>query len=266
MKKTRLILASALCLSFLGCMKKPSLEDDDGTPASADQVQNAIVAAWGQVSPLTISNGEFSYLEKDMAIGDMPARVIFQEGKTVQAVSETETEKTYTILQQIAEIDSNNQQKLSTSERTVRITKSAQIVSDPLQMMSTALPLSVEIAQQLLYTCVRDKDWDANCYNLKTWDSLEAAPSAVASREGCEGLPNCQWRQKNVAFDLVLKTKDEKTGVTSKTKASYTIKMSPDAPYLSRLTEFCYQGIGTASGTHFPVLICHKIKNFRRAP
>lgn len=247
-----------------GCMKKPELEDDDGVPASTEQVQNAIVEGWGSVSPLTIGNTEFSYTEKEIAIGDLPGRIVFQEGKTVRSVRENAAEKIYTILQQTAEIDSENQQKLSTTEREVTIVKASPNISNEITAMTTALPLSIELAQQLLYSCVQSKDWNVKCFNLTTWQSTEEAPKSVAEQEGCQGLTDCKWNQKHVKFDMVLTTRDEKTGVTSKTKATYHVKFSADAPYLSRITEFCYEGIGSASNQQFPVSICQKIKNFRR--
>lgn len=263
--KTTFPLILVLSFTAASCLKKPSLEDDDGVPVSTEAVQEAVVQAWGAPSPLSIGSSEFAYTEKDMVIGDMPARVVFQDGKTVQSVEETPEEKRYVILQQIAEIDSNNEQKLSTSERRIAVAKASNaVMDDGPTTQATALPLSVELAQQLLYACVKGKDWNVSCYNLKTWESLENAPSQVASRPDCEGLQGCKWLQKNLSFDLILESKDDKTGVTSRTKATYSVKMSPDAPYLSRVTEFCYEGIGNVSNTHFPVKICQRIKNFRR--
>lgn len=258
-----LLLALALA-SASACLKKPGMEDEDGEPASAESVQNAIVEAWGSVSPLTIGASEFSYTEKEMAIGDMPGRVVLQEGKTVTSRTDTPTERVYVIHQQVAEIDSDNKQKTSTFEREIKIEKKSSSVMEGIRASSVALPLSVELAQNLLYTCVKGKGWDVSCFNLKTWESTDDTPAEVAKQPGCQGLTDCKWRQKNVSFDIVLTSKDEKTGVTTKSKATYTVRMSPDVPYLSRITEFCYQGIGSAQNTHFPVTVCQKIKNFRR--
>ncbi|MBX3041625.1 MAG: hypothetical protein KF789_13045 [Bdellovibrionaceae bacterium] len=259
------LLFLVLSLTTASCMKKPALDDNDGTPVTAEAVQDAVVQAWGAPSALDIGANEFAYTEKDIEIGDLPARVIFQDGKTIQSVEETPEEKKYVILQQIAEIDSNNEQKLSTSERRISVAKPSQTIDDEgPATLATALPLSVELAQQLLYACVKGKDWNVSCYNLQASETVEDAPPQIASRPDCEGLTDCKWRQKFVSFDMILESKDDKTGVTSRTKAKYSVKMSPDAPYLSRVTEFCYEGIGTVSNTHFPLRICQRIKNFRR--
>lgn len=263
------VRASAVVLFSLGlstsCMEKPELEDSDGTPASAAQVQNALIEAWGGVSPLDIKVGEFSYIEKSVAIAGLPARVIFQDGKTVQSMSDSSTERAYVILQQIAEIFENNEQKLSTSERRIRISKGpSALLPDEVSAMATALPVSVELVEQLLFACVKGKGWDVECYNLKTWESREPAPEQVASREGCEGLTDCKWTLKNISFDIVLNQVDSNTRVTSRTKARYLVRISQDAPYLSRLVELCTEGLAGSGNTQFPANICQTVKNFRR--
>lgn len=261
---------SALLFSFAitttSCMQKPEMEDSDGEPVEVEKVQEAVIKAWGNASPLSIGEGEFAYTEKTLAIADLPARVVLQEAKTVQSMEDSETERTYVILQQLAEIGDNNEQKLSSSERKIRITKSSLMMEDEgTQILSSnALPLSVELAEQLLYACAKGKNWDVTCYNLKTWDSEEPAPPQVASRPGCEGLANCVWRQKNISFDLVLTEENPQTRVKTRSKAKYHIKFSHDVPYLSRITEFCYQGIAGTNNSQFPVTICQKIRNFRR--
>jgi hypothetical protein len=38
--------------------------------------------------------------------------------------------------------------------------------------------------------------------------------------------------------------------------------ISPDVPYLSRLTEFCYQGLVAASNQKVLVKICNRVQNY----
>jgi hypothetical protein len=258
-------------------MKKPDLKDDDGEPAATASVQQALLGAWGDADATDMSLNEFAYTEKKLMIPGMPDRLTFMEGKTIQQVAENAEEKEYTIVQQIAEVISENETKLSTSQRKIVAKKGGELFGKPasqdalvamssgdVHTMEAALPLSIETLQSLLFACVRDTGWDVECFNLTTWEETEPLPPQVGSRPGCEGLADCRWRKKVVRFDLVLDQLDSDTNTRVRSKAIYTIKMSPDAPFMSRITDFCYNGLATVGNAKIPVTLCQSILNFRR--
>ncbi|MNL47161.1 hypothetical protein D3C87_1699300 [compost metagenome] len=102
-----------------------------------------------------------------------------------------------------------------------------------------------------------------SCHNLKVSETVIAAPELVQRREDCGGLPDCKMRKKNISFDWVL---DVKRGSSiEQQKVTYSVGISPDAPYLSRLMNYCYRGVVQVpnSAQRVLVTICNDVKDFK---
>lgn len=266
------------------CMKKPNLRDDDGESFSSANLEDALSGAWGETDPLTMQQNEFSYTEKSMQIADLPARVTLQDAKTIVLVEDEADKKIFTIGQQTAEVTDGVSSKPFSTQRKINVKKSnasimeirnltrnaiyaAAVGADsttsvvPLEAVS-ALPLGIELVGGLMSACERADDWDVECFNLRQWTSVEPAPRDLASQANCGGIPNCTLKKRNVAFDLVINSTDPDSQTKVRNKVIYTVKVAPDAPFMSRVTDFCYQGIGTAQNVKFPVTVCQTIRNF----
>jgi hypothetical protein len=96
------------------------------------------------------------------------------------------------------------------------------------------------------------------CFNLKVTKVKEAPPKNPKNGNNCGNLPQCQLLATTIQFDIVYSTKDNKTETTTRTKISYTIKMSHDVPFLSKILDLCYLGMASAQNQKFPVTICYK--------
>lgn len=277
------LTAVFVALGLWSCMKTPDLTQNDGPTAAPQDVQAAIMNAWGNPDPTTIAPKEFSYVEKDLAIASFPPRVNFQQGTTVVSATASPGEINYKMLFQIAQISDSNQTQQSTSEDTICVDtdntgaceappKAAALITDPIKQLSlgnihvmdTQIPLAPTLVGSLLGVCLKGANWDVSCHNLSVTETVEAAPPQVAAQTNCAGLTNCQWKKKVVSFDLIVDSSDPASGASIHSKANYTLKISDDVPYLSRLTDLCYQGISSSNGQQVPVRMCQTIKNFIR--
>lgn len=292
-RKTAALMFAALFLSSSSCMKKPDMKSDDGPAIEPAVVQKALSDTWGNASILEIQKDEFAYTEKSLTIAQLPSRVILQDGKTVQTVEDQPSHRIYQILQQIAEIQEDNQQKLSTSTRNLCIDKQddgcanaekslgqnagtpapevlniarALVTQDLHQQAgnSPELPLGLETMRSFLYLCVSGEGWNVSCHNLTTTEEQEDAPPMVARQTNCGGLPGCKITKRTIRFDVIVQYKDPKDGSSTSTRARYTIKVAPQLPYLARLTDFCYEGLATYQQQKFPVKVCQNVRNFAR--
>lgn len=282
MSHRRLFVAVVSIAAVAACMKKPNFNDNDGDPVSADAVQESVLTGWGDVDLLTMNQDEFSLIQKDLAVGDMAPRVRQQDGKTVNAVTDGEDHvRSFTILQQVDMVQDDNSSKTTSDQRVIRIARDSAAVEAikadaKILMMGTAtqkakllddakaLPLSFETALGLTQVCRKGDNWDVTCFNLRSWEATEAAPELLTHRDDCEGLVNCQIRKRYVAFSMVLKSVDANTSTETRTKMNYTLGFSDDVPLLSRLTDFCYQGIGSVQDLKFPLVVCQRVRDFRR--
>lgn len=257
MMNVRLVaLMAILTLSITSCLKKPELEDDHGPEVSVTELQQELLKAWGDADPLSIAVNEFTYIEKDQAIEDMPAKLVGQEGITVAEKTVGTDEVTYKLIKQVNEIV-DGQSKLSTKEEIIKVP----VVST--QSDFTIKSLGVQVLQSLLMACMPEEGWDVSCHNLKVTEEVKSAPDLVRAQENCAGIPDCKMTYKTIAFDLVLRTPS--TSGMKTEKVNYSVTISPEAPYLSRLMNFCYRGVVTVnpSNNQYLVKLCNRVMNFK---
>lgn len=251
--KTTLIILSILVSA--SCMKKEGFSDDNGPEVPLAEVQASLLGAWGNVDAATIAKGEFMYTEKDQSIEGMPAKVILQDAITVSDRKITPAEIQYTLIHQTNEI-TDGQSKLSTKQETLTIPNTLNTVS--------TMQLGILNLQSLLFACQKADNWNVSCHNLKVSEKKEPAPDLVKKQANCGGIKDCTLNKKYVSFDLVLKT-PLANGQTVDEKINYKIGISPDVPYLSRMTDFCFKGLVRVGSPPAPYLvtICDKIQNFK---
>lgn len=295
-------LLLALTAGTLSCMKQPELEESD-TPATLESVQSSLVDAWGTVSPLTMLKGDFLYQETEQKIDTMDAKLALQEGITVSNITETSKEYDYTFLYQSAVISGDNasqstredhrsvvkdtngntnstlaqdnvsQAALKVAQLNLHKLSSVKTMADDLQMT-----LGFERLIMLAYSCKMTDDLqkyckenlkvdscELKCSNLSATSEVRPAPDLMKAQPNCGGLPNCQMNVKTVSFDwaILLKTGN----ITEKQKVTYTLSMTQDLPFLSRVLDYCSRGLVQIpnSSTKVLVTVCNKLKNFKRS-
>lgn len=99
------------------------------------------------------------------------------------------------------------------------------------------------------------------CFNLKTTPLTKVIPKTNLG-DGCQGFPDCRIKAKKIEFDIVYVTKESETSLTTRTKLFYSVTVSAEAPFLSKVLELCYKGMAAVQNQKFPVTICHNTTNF----
>lgn len=277
------ILIIALIFSSPSCMKVPDLlKFDDGEEVNSEEMQTKVIQAWGHADPNEIKQNEFAYIEKSIKIGtaNNPSsfKVIEQQGYSVSKIEDVDTERKFHILIQVAEIQDDNSAKLSTNEKILSIAKPqlTSLVQESIKTLEnngdpSSTPLegkenrytSIETLILILNSCTSQTGWNVKCYNIKTSEWVEAPPIYVQQQENCAGIPNCQIQKKKVEFDVVVNTFDEDLKTDVRHKVHYWFVFSPDVPYLSRVMDFCYMGIGSYKNQKFPLTVCNKVEGFK---
>lgn len=276
------LLPIAFALLMTSCLEKPTLSEEKGPEAAASQVFQAVATAWGDVDPSTIRQGEFSYKERVQTVQGGTPYVLLQEGVTVDSRSVDHQEKkvNYVFLQQLVEkvdgepTSSTTSYSLSTNLPEEAVEPSSKMIKAQ-DVKIQNLVFGVDIIASLAYACVatdglRTECQNAgadscqlSCHNLKVSEKTVPAPDLVQQRENCGGLPDCKMKLKTVSFDQVL---DIKRGQSlEQQKVTYTAIISPDAPYLSRLMNFCSRGVVQVPNSSHQVLVtvCNEVKDFR---
>lgn len=294
MLRWALILAA---FSLTSCLKIPDLKNDDGAQASAREIRAKFVWAWGEdpqshdfkdhFDGAEINVNEVVSLSKTVAIIGTTQREYEQQSMKMHAVLDSVDESgkpaneyRIAIVTALAS-DGNNQKPIVTEHgylfpkytavNTATISsfspqKFFDSLSDVHALSGEAPNLSVHNMLTYLLACRPDpaSGWNPTCYNLRTWTSVEPAPVFLQKEPGCGGLSNCQMNVRHVAYDLVSEVNDEQNGTRVRMKTLIHVQMSPDVPYLSRLTSLCFQGLGKYQDTPYVATVCTDVTRFER--
>jgi len=287
----RRLALMALLITTTSCLKAPSETDSNGPAVAADEVQKAILTAWDSADFNSIKLNEFLYIEQDQKISTLDPKVVYKEASQIIARTETATTINFKFLIRSQAMENGNFKPVTSYENDIESTKTNPSFTDPLSTAMAdgkALPKSVDelqrsmangsvgvrsgsginhflgvlTIQNMLSACVKSENWDVTCHNLRISEGVTSPPTGVSSQQNCGGIPDCQIRYKKIAFDLVVNFTDEDSGSQRTEKVVYEMTISPDVPYLSRLMEFCYQGMVPTASQKVLVKICNRVQNF----
>jgi hypothetical protein len=266
------------------------MSDDNGPAVPADQVQKAILEAWGNADFNSTRLNEFLYVEQDQKISTLDPKVVYKEATQVIVRTENTDTIDYKFLVRSTALENGSFKPTTSFENDISIAKtSPSLTATPAPAeQKAAFPNSLETlqnsmangsvglrsggtqsqflgvltVQNMLIACVKDTGWDVSCHNLQISEGRRAPPTGVSSKPDCGGVPNCEIRYKKISFDLVVNLTDEATNTTHPEKVNYELVFSPDVPYLSRLVDFCYLGMVPTASQKIIVKVCNKVQNF----
>lgn len=277
------ILSMLLCTTMVSCIKQP--EEEEISAASIEQVQSALSASWGTADPLTMAPNDFLFQETEQKIeNNQNPFFVLQEGITISKKEELATEFLYTFLYQNRVIKEGTEGKESTREdhRSVgkadpalAVVQSTQVgnlkpLADDYQMS-----LGFERLYSLAYACAKSDGLDKyckeelgvdsceiQCSNLQTTEEMRPVPDLIKAQPNCGGFAKCTYRVKKVAFDWTIALKKGQS--VEKQRVNYSISLSPDMPFFSRMTEYCFRQLYPVQNQKVLVTTCTKLKNFKR--
>lgn len=289
-----LLFTIVVSLSTTSCLQPPSETDDNGPAVAASEVQNALLSAWGNADFSSTLQDEYLYIEQDQKISNLEPRVVYKESTQIthrEPDPENAEYLKYKMLVRFTSLENgvfnpitsvedefsvlNTEPPLTTpqaSASSAKFPESVEALQKSMQSGTVGLLsgesrnhfLGVLTVQNMLLSCVKAPDWDVSCHNLQVSEGVRSAPTGVAGRTDCGGLPNCMVRYKKVSFELVVNLPAAADQPARSEKVIYDLVFSPDVPYLSRLMDFCYQGMVPAGSQKVLVKICNRVQNFER--
>lgn len=265
------------------CIKEPAEEAE--IPSSAEEIATALGDSWGQADPLTMAPGDFVFQETEQRIDSVPKPFfVLQEGITVSKKEEREKDYLYTYLYQSKVYQQDSEGAQSSREEYRTVGKANPGLAAAKSLMSSSLrpfaddyhlTLGFERLVGLAYACAKTDELEQycqkemgldtcniSCSNLKTVEEVVPVPELIKAQPNCGGFANCNYTVRKISFDWTLEA--VKGDSSEKNRVNYSISMSPDMPFLSRVTEYCYRQLYTVQSQKLLVLTCTKLKNFKR--
>lgn len=219
------------------------------TPVTPAEVRQAVEAAWGRPDAATeILIGESVEVHRSISVGTEPPFPYLTDVKTVrqirpgkdlfttlvqveQQTSEMQESGDWSVLTQLRELVLGAPWRLLFSDEE----PAPEPTPAPIEVVP--LPFGRELMAELAAMCGVESEWQIRCFDLSSNARVIEPPESIASMTDCGGLPECRMKVHEVSF--VIQMRDEADG-SLVSSVKHSLQVTPDAPYLSRLTRYCW--------------------------
>ena len=266
-----IVILLIFCLSLMtitSCLKKQNLDDEDLGPAVQPlEVTKALGQAFGKYNYTDIKKNEFTSLMLSRRFQDSLVQNVEQQGITVDNVANS-LEKLDLDLIVEDQTYSNGQTSQSTVKWPISIKKSDGANAAAEGSIHTASDAKLPILTFLMFeslafgSCYDSGNFPETCHQLKVSDFQFKVPIAAANQHNCADSTNCFINARKVELDIVRKYQKDKDGKPNRTH--YTVVISPEVPFLSRILQLCSRGIYDISDSGQKILadICYSVNNY----
>jgi hypothetical protein len=260
-----------LILTFnTSCLKKQNLEEEDLGPSfEAAELTKAMGTAFGSYNFSDIKPNEFSSYVLTQKIQDSFMQTLEQQDmlieNSVNSSDRLTLDMNVTKLKYSGGQSSQSTRKWnkvfykgdgsSAGQQSGQANSSAQEVDEPTFMFL--------IFQSLAFgSCVTEGDYPESCYRLTNTDIDYEVPPSAAVQHGCGIEDVCTIKAKKIEFDMIRNYQLDKDGKPKRTH--YTLIISKEVPFLSRVLQFCSRGLYEMSSSNQKILadLCYDINNY----
>ncbi len=261
----RFWLAACLIGTTMSCVKKPETTDSAAdVVTSYEEIQTAVESAVSFNEIFDIKLNEYVYYTKDIAGSTTSARRVFltEEKEIIQVdppVEANEFATVYHIKSTTLENVLDGNQKPTMSERTIYVAKqspaTSAAASAQLSILNVSMPITADYFMALAQAiCKPTNGYVPDCRRLRVWETVEEPPPLIKARPDCGGLNPCQINKKYISFDATVNGQ----------KIIHTISICKSAPAMAKIMEYCIEGLADINNQKVPVVICQRIRDWRR--
>ena len=262
--KLKIFLCLFTLIAVTSCLKKTNLNEDDLGPAvDPVEITKTLGAGFGSFSYDEIKPGEFTSVLQSQRIQDSVNQNLQQEGITVDSMI-NDSEKLFLDLIVQKEEYNAGQTSQSTVKWPLTFKKGSAKQAAMAQTVESASPpvLLFLTFQSLAFgSCYDEGTYPETCHRLSTKDIQYKVPFAAVGQHSCTDPTNCFIPAKKIEFDMVSKYATDKDGKPVRTH--YTLVLSPEVPFLSRVLQICSRGIYEMTNDQKILAdICYTVNNY----
>lgn len=245
------------------CMKKQDLDNEDMGPAVAPtEFTKTLTEGFGVYDYNLIKPNETNSLVTSAKIQDSFSQVL---EKQVLVVHNTQNLSDRFVLDLLVtrEIYNNGQSSSSSHAEEVTFNKSYMSTAKTLENKpEPSLLLFDEFIAILIQFCREQSATPTSCHRLTSQEIRIKVPASQASHHGCADANNCTIGAKKIEFDLLKKFKLDQNGKPERNH--YSMVLSREAPFMSRVLQLCSRGLTKFSNSNQPIVadICYTVDNY----
>lgn len=268
--KTRIFLGLIAIGIFFGasCLKKQDLTSEDlGEAASPEAIAASINSGFGPMNYGDMKVNEFGSVILTQRVQDGATQTLEQQDLTIQSITDTSSTLSLNVLSTKTKY-SGGQTTQSTRAWIKNFTKySGFAFSNSAQTLAADdvdAPIFLFQAMQslALSSCSDSGSYPETCHNLSASEINYKVPPTSAHTHQCTDIYNCFIKAKKIEFDLVRKYEIDSDGKPK--RIHYTLVLSPNVPFTSRVLQYCSRTLYTIEGVQQKILadLCYNVNNY----
>lgn len=229
------VLIAMTLLSSLSCVKRPA----DFNPEPEESIDfptlfSAVSEGFGNQTMSDIKTGQFTNTITTVQIADFTPQVLNQVAQ--QILCYDPTKDIYKIIQTKEVYSQDGKSTKASTEHNYNFTNSS----------DESLSLGYNMAARIIFACdpnhPENKARNTVCSKLVVDDFKGPPPLEVKNSSNCGGLNPCELDYRRISYYRSSDVLDE-SGALIRDKVFVSALLAKNAPFLSRLLEWCNQGI-----------------------
>lgn len=266
MKKLVSILIFLVLATNTSCLKKQNLEEEDLGPAITPQsLEEAMLEGFGSLNYGAIAANEYSSYVLTQKIQDSFLDTVEQQDITIK--TSTDTPQSLSMQLILTKIKySGGQSSQSTREWSETFEKSpSQTNVQNLKTLTENDPpkfLFIDFQSLAFGSCYDEGKYPQSCHNLSVTDFKFQVPYGAMAAHDCTSYENCFINARKIEFDAIYKFVIDKDGKPR--RVHYTVILSKEVPYLSRVLKFCSRALYEMSSSNQKIVadLCYNVNNY----
>lgn len=238
--------------SLLSCVKRPAdFNPEPEVPLDFATLFTSVTEAFGTQTMSDIKTGEFVNKMTTVQVADFQPQIVEQKAQQILCYNMPKDE--YKVIQTLESYFQDGKSEKATTEYNYSINKESIVTSWTRSLL-------------LIYLCdpsqPMNQQVNAVCSELEIQDFKGPPPIEVKNSTNCGGLNPCELDYRRISYYRSADFAD-KTGTKMRNKELITALIAKNAPFLSRVIEFCQHGIFDIDPkTSIYAKLCEKTRYF----
>ena len=269
-KRSLITIVSLGILFGASCLKKQNLLVEDlGAAVSAEEIANALDQAFGPINYSDMKTNEMTDIVVSQRIQDGAAQNLEEQNISIQSIDNQANYleiKSHSIMTAFSSSGNVTDERDwdQTFPKYSGFAFSASTDAHQTATSDLSAPIfTFKLVQGIaMGSCFDGGTYPETCHNLSVVDLDYPVPTVAAPQHNCADVYNCFVKAKKIEFDLLQKYATEADG--SARRIHYTLIISPEVPFTSRVLKYCTRALYDITGVPQKVLadVCYDVNKY----
>ncbi len=249
------------------CLKKQNLDEEDLGPAIAPaELTKAMTDGFGSLNYGNIKANEFNSYVLTQKIQDSRIDTLEQQDLTIETSVDSAAKliMDFVVTKTKYSAGQSSQSTRKWHKEYKKESESSSLSAEFSTLADNDEPTMMFLVFQNLAfgSCIADGVYPETCHHLEVSDFKFKVPQTASSQHQCTDPDNCFIDARKIEFDMITKNQIDKDGKPKRTH--FTVILSKQVPYMSRVLQFCSRRLYDISSSQQKILadLCYNVNSY----